>query len=301
MAAIKAAFLAVADPNDWTGDGAPEGWKVMDRAYTKAEARAIPNGPGSTANMAHPTRTGDLVAFAQPPYQFDAATPGTLVARSAFFGQHGYVPDVQDLDASVNMRATFLAGGPAIARKRVRGMRTIDVAPTIAYLLRVPLPQQAQGRVRLDLLRRASSAKPLTVLGINDFHGQLEPTTTPVDGVNTRVGGAANLATLLREDAAALPGPALLLAGGDNVGASPPNSSLLDDRPAIDVENAWGSGRDRVRQPRVRLRDRPAQGPPEAGGLLVPGHQHRRDRDGPAHPPGCGPRRSSRSTGPRSG
>jgi 2',3'-cyclic-nucleotide 2'-phosphodiesterase (5'-nucleotidase family) len=31
-----------------------------------------------------------------------------------------------------------------------------------------------------------------------------------------------------------------LLAGGDNVGASPPNSALLEDRPAIEVENAWG-------------------------------------------------------------
>jgi 2',3'-cyclic-nucleotide 2'-phosphodiesterase (5'-nucleotidase family) len=240
VAAIKAAFLAVADPNDWTGDGSPEGWKVMDRAYTKAEARSIPNGTGSTTTMAHPTRTGDLVAFAYPPYQFDAATPGTLVARSAFFGQHGYVPDVQKLAANVNMRATFLAGGPAIAHKRVRNLRTIDLAPTIAYLLRVPLPQQAQGRVRLDLLRRGYAASPLTILGINDFHGQLEPTTTPVDGVNTLVGGAANLATLLDEDAAALPRPALMLAGGDNVGASPPSSSLLDDEPTIDVENAWG-------------------------------------------------------------
>ena len=240
VAAIKAAYLAVADPNDWTGDGSPEGWKVMDRAYTKAEARSIPNGPGSTTNMAHPTRTGDVVAFAYPPYQFDAATPGTLVARSAFFGQHGYVPDVQNLRANVNMRATFLAGGPAIANKRARNIRTIDVAPTIAYLLRVPLPQHAQGRVRLDLLRRSYTARPLTILGINDFHGQLDPTTTPIDGINTAVGGAANLATLLDEDAAALPGPALMLAGGDNVGASPPNSSLLDDAPAIDVENAWG-------------------------------------------------------------
>ena len=61
--------------------------------------------------MAHPTRTGDLVVFAYPPYQFDAATPGTLIAKSEFFGQHGYVPDVQDLDDNVNMRATFLAGG----------------------------------------------------------------------------------------------------------------------------------------------------------------------------------------------
>ena len=32
----------------------------------------------------------------------------------------------------------------------------------------------------------------------------------------------------------------LLLAAGDNVGASPPNSALLQDMPAIDVENAWG-------------------------------------------------------------
>ena len=45
MQAIKAAFQAVQDPNDWTGDGAPEGWKVIDRAYTKAESRHIPNGP----------------------------------------------------------------------------------------------------------------------------------------------------------------------------------------------------------------------------------------------------------------
>ena len=42
------------------------------------------------------------------------------------------------------------------------------------------------------------------------------------------------------EERAAFPAPALLLAAGDNVGASPPNSGLLEDMPAIDVENAWG-------------------------------------------------------------
>ena len=124
VAAIEAAFLAVTDPNDWTGDGAPEGWPVIDRAFTKAEARYIPNGPDSTADMAHPTRTGDLVVFASPPYQFDAATPGTLIARSAFFGQHGYVPDIgegADPASNVNMRATFLADGQAIAQRWHRG------------------------------------------------------------------------------------------------------------------------------------------------------------------------------------
>lgn len=241
VAQIKAAFLALSDPNDWTGDGQPEGWTMIDRAYTKAEARYIPNGPDSTADMAHPTRTGDLVVFAYPPYQFDAATPGTLVARSAFFGQHGYVPDVQNLNASVNMRATFIAGGKDIQPNVVaRGLRTIDLAPTIAYLLDVPEPQHAQGVVRLDLLRGHESRTLVPVIGLTDFHGQLEPSNYAIDGRNTSVGGAAYLATMFDQEAAQFNSPSFLFASGDNVGASPANSGLLQDMPAIDVENAWG-------------------------------------------------------------
>jgi 2',3'-cyclic-nucleotide 2'-phosphodiesterase (5'-nucleotidase family) len=240
VAQVKAAFLALADPNDWTGDGQPEGWKVVDRAYTKAEARYIPNGAGSTADMAHPTRTGDLVVFSYPPYQFDAATPGTLVARSAFFGQHGYVPDVQDLAANVNMRATFLAGGNSIAKGALPGVRTIDLAPTLAFLLGIPQPQHSQGRVLLEALRGAPSYGAVSIVGLTDFHGQLEPTTATLDGRNVTVGGAAQLGTLFDEELAQLPGAGLLLASGDNVGASPANSGLLEDMPAIDVENAWG-------------------------------------------------------------
>jgi 2',3'-cyclic-nucleotide 2'-phosphodiesterase (5'-nucleotidase family) len=241
VAQIKAAFLALSDPNDWTGDGQPEGWMAIDRAYTKAEARYIPNGAGSTADMAHPTRTGDLVVFAYPPYQFDAATPGTLVARSAFFGQHGYVPDVQNLGASVNMRAAFMAGGSSIKPNVVAGgLRTIDLAPTIAYLLRIPEPQHAQGLVRLDLLRGGEARTLIPVIGLNDYHGQLDPTTISMDGRNVPVGGAAQLATMFDEEAAQLPGQGFLFAAGDNVGASPANSALLQDLPTIDVENAWG-------------------------------------------------------------
>jgi 2',3'-cyclic-nucleotide 2'-phosphodiesterase (5'-nucleotidase family) len=241
VAQIKAAFLALSDPNDWTGDGQPEGWMAIDRAFTKAEARYIPNGPESTADMAHPTRTGDLVVFAYPPYQFDAATPGTLVARSAFFGQHGYVPDVQNLAANVNMRATFIGGGGSIRPNVVAsGLRTIDLAPTIAYLMGIPQPQHSQGVVRLDLLRGGEARTLVPVIGLTDFHGQLEQTTIAIDGRNVPVGGAAQLATMFDQEAAQLPGTAFLFASGDNVGASPANSGLLQDRPAIDVENAWG-------------------------------------------------------------
>jgi 2',3'-cyclic-nucleotide 2'-phosphodiesterase (5'-nucleotidase family)/predicted AlkP superfamily phosphohydrolase/phosphomutase len=239
VAAIQAAFEGLEDPNDWTGDGQPEGWTVIDRTFTKAEARYIPNSPTTTTDMAHPTRTGDVIAFAYPPYQYDAATPGTLIAKSEFFGQHGYVPDVQDLANNINMRATFLAGGNDIRRGEYE-VRSIDIAPTIAYHMGIPEPQHSQGRVLLEVLRGTNRVTPLTVIGLNDFHGQLDPTTMTMDGINVPVGGAAYLATLFDEDAANLPGEALLLAGGDNVGASPPNSALLEDFPAIDVENAWG-------------------------------------------------------------
>ncbi len=241
VASIKAAFLALSDPNDWTGDGVPEGWTMIDRAFTKAEARYIPNGPNSTADMAHPTRTGDLVVFAYPPYQYDAETPGTLVARSAFFGQHGYVPDVQNLDANVNMRATFIAGGGSVQPNVVAsGLRTIDLAPTIAYLLGIPEPQHSQGMVRLDLLKGGDARTLVPVVGLTDYHGQLDPTTMLMDGRNVSVGGAAQLATLFDQEAAQLPDNSFLFASGDNVGASPANSGLLQDTPTIDVENAWG-------------------------------------------------------------
>jgi 2',3'-cyclic-nucleotide 2'-phosphodiesterase (5'-nucleotidase family)/predicted AlkP superfamily phosphohydrolase/phosphomutase len=242
VAAVKAKYQGLVDTKDWTHDGQPEGWKMIDRVFTKAEARYIPNGPSSTADMAHPTRTGDVVAFSYPPYQFDAETPGTLVAPSQFFGQHGYVPAVQDLPANVNMRATFLAGGEGIAKGDVSA-RTIDLAPTLSFMLGIAEPQQSQGRVLLDVVKGGNAYKPLSIIGLNDFHGQLEQTSltnTLSDGLAQTVGGGAFLATMFDEDFAALPKPGLLLAGGDNVGASPPNSALLEDMPAIDVENAWG-------------------------------------------------------------
>ncbi len=241
VAAIRAKFESLEDGNDWNGDGQPEGWDMIDRTFTKAEARHIPNGANSTADMAHPTRTGDLVVFSSPPYQFDAETPGTLVAKSQFFGQHGYVPDVQDLASNTNMRATFLAGGPDIEKGVARNVRSVDLAPTAAFLLDVPAPQHSQGIVRRDVVKKGDKYDALSIIGLNDFHGQLDPTTRTYDsGIAAPVGGAAQLASMFDEEAARLPGRTLLLAAGDNVGASPPNSALLQDTPAIDVENAWG-------------------------------------------------------------
>ena len=73
----------------------------------------------------------------------------------------------------------------------------------------------------------------IKLLGINDFHGQLSPRA-----VGTRpAGGAAVLASYLRVASDAAKDGAIIVHAGDHVGASPPNSALLQDEPAIGVLN----------------------------------------------------------------
>ena len=257
VARIKAAFLALEDSNDWTGDGQPEGWKVIDRMFTKAEARYIPNGAGGTADMAHPTRTGDLIAFSYPPYQFDASTPGTLIARSAFFGQHGYVPDVQDLRQQHEHAGDVPRRRPGDrwgrraqrAQHRPRADRGIPA--------RHPRAAEQPGRVRRGILDDGDDFRAVNIVGLNDFHGQLDPAATTLD-TNTAVpvGGAAQLATMFDEEAARAARPVAAAGGGRQrrrvaaeLGAA---AGPAGDRRGERV----GARRDELRQPRVRLRDR---------------------------------------------
>jgi 5'-nucleotidase len=73
----------------------------------------------------------------------------------------------------------------------------------------------------------------IKLLGINDFHGQLS-----VRAVGTRpAGGAAVLASYLRAASESAKDGAIIVHAGDHVGASPPNSALLQDEPAITVLN----------------------------------------------------------------
>ena len=94
-----------------------------------------------------------------------------------FFGQHGYVPDVRDLASNTNMRATFLADGPDIEKGEARNVRSVDLAPTAAFLLDVPAPQHSQGIVRRDVVKKGDKYDALSIIGLNDFHGQLDQTT----------------------------------------------------------------------------------------------------------------------------
>lgn len=234
--AIINAFQNLTDP-------ANPGATVVARVMRKEELR---NVDGS--DSLHPNRSGDVVVVLRPPYQSDAGTNGQVIALSHFFGQHGYLPELVDIAHNVNMHGTFVAAGPGIRHQDtpVAGIRAVDLAPTLAFLLNVPGPQNARGRIMVDLTNKQGQYKEVTILDISDYHGQLVPLAEAADslGPTFTIGGSAFLKTwfdLYRSEA---PGGSLTVAAGDSVGATPPISSFFGDTPTIELMNAMGIGAD---------------------------------------------------------
>jgi 5'-nucleotidase len=100
----------------------------------------------------------------------------------------------------------------------------------------------------LLLLPASAAAKPgdvqVQLLGLNDFHGHLEPNTpgtiTPSPGAaRVTAGGAEYLATHVRARAAENPNT-LVVSAGDLIGASPLLSALFHDEPTIEAMNQIG-------------------------------------------------------------
>jgi len=147
--AIVDALATVSDPGD------PDAVVIPERnIFLKEETDRIPAAGGPTVDMLHPSRTGDVVAFSVPPYQWDAATPGSEISDAPFFGQHGFRPGLVNLERDINMHAAFFMDGPRLKKGVIAaGMRAIDVAPTIASALRMPAPADSEGLVRRDFFR----------------------------------------------------------------------------------------------------------------------------------------------------
>jgi len=236
--AATAAFDSLTDP-------ANTGAQVVDEVFLKEELR---NVDGTDA--LHPNRRGDVVVALRPPYQSDAATPGVRIAFSQFFGQHGYMPNLVSLANNVNMRATFIAAGPGIKDGFVApNVRAIDVAPTIAFLMGIPGPANARGKIRLDMLEGASHLREVDILDISDYHGQLVPLSEAADftigsatalGPSFLIGGAAFLKPWFDVYRAENPGATLTVTAGDAVGATPPISNFFGDKPTIELMNMMG-------------------------------------------------------------
>jgi 2',3'-cyclic-nucleotide 2'-phosphodiesterase (5'-nucleotidase family)/predicted AlkP superfamily phosphohydrolase/phosphomutase len=230
-------FTNLDDPN------LPGQQQVVLAVYKKEQLRNIDG-----TDALHPNRSGDVVVVFRPPYQTDAQTPGQLVAFSQFFGQHGYLPDLVDLEHNVNMHGTFIAAGPGIRKQSpVAGVRAIDLAPTIAFLMNIPGPQNARGKILTNLTAMPGKYKEVTVLDISDYHGQLTPLTEAADnlaapGVNPTfaIGGAAFLKTWFDAYRAEAPNGSVTMAAGDSVGATPPISAFFGDTPTIEAMNMMG-------------------------------------------------------------
>ncbi|MBI4279521.1 MAG: hypothetical protein HY660_13795, partial [Armatimonadetes bacterium] len=138
------AFLTLRDPEDPAA-------RVIETALLREEAQTL-RVNGETVDAVHSTRSGDVIVISRPPYQFDAAPRGQAIGDAPFFGQHGFLPGLVDLRRNINMRVPLLAAGPGIPVGRVvRGVRMIDLAPTIAHALGIPAPARAQGRVLVEL------------------------------------------------------------------------------------------------------------------------------------------------------
>jgi 2',3'-cyclic-nucleotide 2'-phosphodiesterase (5'-nucleotidase family) len=248
---IVDAFAGLTDP-------ANPGKQVVMKILKKEDLR---NVDGS--DSLHPSRSGDVVVVLRPPYQFDAATPGQRIAFAQFFGQHGYLPELVDLEHNVNMHGTFVAAGPGVRKQdalgggpgrrpdTMSGVRAIDVAPTLAYLMQIPGPHNARGRILYNLFPSPGSLKEITILDISDYHGQLVPLAEAADNLSApgsnptyAIGGAAFLKPWFDAYRAEAPLGSITVAGGDSVGATPPISSFFGDTPTIELMNAMGFSAD---------------------------------------------------------
>jgi 2',3'-cyclic-nucleotide 2'-phosphodiesterase (5'-nucleotidase family) len=151
------------------------------------------------------------------------------------------------------MHGTFVLAGPGVKKASpVSGLRAIDIAPTLAYLMGIPGPQNARGSILLKLTT-TPSFKVVTILDISDYHGQLVPLTETADNlaapaVNPTylIGGSAVLKPWFDwyRSPAEAPNGAITVAAGDSVGATPPISAFFGDTPTIEVMNLMGMSAD---------------------------------------------------------
>ncbi len=90
---------------------------------------------------------GDLVAMTKPDHAFRAVKGSGVTGPYPYRATHGYSPE------HPQNRPVFIAAGPGVARQRrdVR-IRNVDIAPTLAYILGVPMPSATDGRVLREIL-----------------------------------------------------------------------------------------------------------------------------------------------------
>ena len=113
-----------------------------------------------------------------------------------------------------------------LSRRSSRAIMTLAMAPTLALAgLNVPAYAAEADQVSLN------------ILGITDFHGHFSQAEGRDGSVSEP--GAAVMACYINKEREANPNTSFVSAG-DNIGGSPFESSILKDKPTLDVLNAMG-------------------------------------------------------------
>jgi len=134
--------LVAQDPNDTeaidlatktfkrlTADGS---WGI-DKFYDASETHALQGYSNSFASVS--MKSG---------FTLSGAAAGPWLSDTKTRGMHGYAPGPSELDAS------FLAFGPGIPHRHLPRAKLVDVAPTVAHILNLPMPN-TEGQ---DLLKQ---------------------------------------------------------------------------------------------------------------------------------------------------
>jgi 5'-nucleotidase len=136
--------------------------------------------------------------------------------------------------------ATSLAFSGGLVTNQFLRRTAVLAAATVAVGMAVAAPAAASGRPS------APATTTVRLIGLNDFHGNLEPPAGSSgrvvlsDGTTVDAGGAAFVATHVRQLRAEQRN-SLVLSGGDNIGASPLASALFHDEPTIEFLNSIGT------------------------------------------------------------
>lgn len=134
-----------------------------------------------------------------------------------------------------NWAFTPIAENPKVVfSSSLKGQQFVSTSKKISYLGQ---GENGFAKYGVDLSPRQVHVQ---ILGINDFHGQLDYTKTlTYSSGPVNLGGAPFLAAYLKQRKAENPNT-LLVHAGDVVGASAPVSALLQDEPTIDFLNRTG-------------------------------------------------------------
>jgi predicted AlkP superfamily pyrophosphatase or phosphodiesterase len=97
----------------------------FDKVYDREQTRALEGYPSAFASIS-----------LNPGYATGTATTGPwLTTPKNLKGMHGYAPGPKELDAA------FLAFGPDIPHRHLPRAKLIDVAPTVAHVLGLQMPE----------------------------------------------------------------------------------------------------------------------------------------------------------------